>query len=254
MQQNWYSLDDVATHVSCSRCRKVFDYPQGDPRRANIFKYRVVGPFATPNYAEGAYSVVLTLKFLEHDFGMGEFTYSTGLDLTHNGETRESDFFAWKGRGRFSRSTAGPTALVGECKSYAAICFQPKDVNRLRELAIMLPGAHLVAATLKNELSVDEKTRLAKLAAWGWRQSRPSPLIVLTGHELYGHGPTSGTWKEAGGKIAEIAERHGYIRNFMELAAVTQEIHLDMAFEDISAARYGRRRRARAKAMRDGNK
>ncbi len=153
-------------------------------------------------------------------------------------------------RGSAMTSCAGPSTLVGECKSYASICFQPKDVNRLRDLATLLPGAYLVAATLKNELSVDEKTRLAKLAAWGWQQPRPSPLIVLTGHELFGNGPVSAIWKEAGGKMAEIAERHSYIRNFIELAALTQEVHLDMAAEAINQARYGRRR-ARARSTRD---
>ena len=248
-QDNWYSLDDVATSVSCSRCRKSFDFPQGTPKRDDIFKYRVVGPFATPNFAEGAYSVALTLKFLKHDYGAGEFTYSTGLELTADTVTRETDFFAWKGKGHFSDSVVGPATLVGECKSYATGCFDAKDVNRLRDLAILLPGSFLVAATLKKELSEVEKARLVKLAHWGWRQRKQSALIILTGHELFGHGPTTSIWKDAGGKMAEVAKRHSYIRNHTELAALTQEVHLGLDAEAISEARHSRRRHAGVRAV-----
>ncbi len=253
-QENWYSLDDVASRVNCSRCRKTFDYPQGPPKSKEIFKYRVVGPFATPNFAEGAYSVALTLKFLEYDFGMGDFTYSTGLELTRDGVTRETDFFAWKGKGRFSQTVVGPATIVGECKSYAKGSFDVKDVDRLRELAILLPGSVLVAATLKKSLSEDEKVRLARLAQWGWKQAKQSPLIVLTGHELYGHGPTTAIWKDAGGNLAKVADRHSYIRNHAELAALTQEVHLGLDTETVSNARYGRRRRARMKSPKADSK
>jgi hypothetical protein len=58
-QENWYSLDEVGNEVSCIRCLKRFQFPQGSPNR-NLFKYRVVGPFASPGYAGGGYSVALT--------------------------------------------------------------------------------------------------------------------------------------------------------------------------------------------------
>ncbi|MCW1403275.1 hypothetical protein OKA06_13430 [Novosphingobium sp. MW5] len=51
-QENWYSLDDVGVQLSCARCIKPFRFPQGSPDR-KLFKYRVVGPFATPGYARG---------------------------------------------------------------------------------------------------------------------------------------------------------------------------------------------------------
>ncbi|MGT2465821.1 hypothetical protein ACVOMV_12810 [Mesorhizobium atlanticum] len=84
-QENWYSLNDVADHLSCVRCLRTYPFPQGNPDR-KLFKYRVVGPFATPGYARGGYAVALTLRFLQDELGsMNAFTFSTGLELRHAG-------------------------------------------------------------------------------------------------------------------------------------------------------------------------
>jgi hypothetical protein len=249
-QENWYSLDDVGTQLTCARCIKLFPFPQGNPDR-KLFKYRVVGPFATPGYARGGYAVALTLRFIEHELGgMNEFTYATGLELAHAGGRSETDFFGWYGKGRIGKAARDPITIVGECKSFASESFRPKDIARLRELATLLPGSYLVAACLKDELSPAEVKGLRAVAKWGWMQVRPSPLIVLTGIDLFGDGPLSNCWEEAGGARAAFLKGNRYIFDFMTLADATQQAILGMSSEEVAAVRYKRSRALAVKRAR----
>lgn len=241
-QENWYSLNDVADQLSCARCLKTYPFPQGNPDR-KLFKYRVVGPFATPGYARGGYAVALTLRFLEDELGsMNAFTFSTGLELRHSGGKCETDFFAWHGKHNFDRASRDPVTLVGECKSFAAESFKAADVARLRELATLLPGSIIVAATLKDEFSATENKALRALAKWGWIQLQPSPLIVLTGQELFLEGPLANAWKESGGTRATTAETQGHIFDLVALADATQQAVLGMSSEEVASSRYKRSR------------
>ena len=253
-QENWYSLDNVGTQLSCARCIKPFRFPQGSPNR-KLFKYRVVGPFATPGYARGGYAVALTLRFIEHELGgMNEFTYATGLELTHAGGKSETDFFGWYGKDRIGRAARDPITIVGECKSFASESFRPKDMARLRELAILLPGSYLVAACLKDELSPAEIKGLRAVAKWGWTQVRPSPLIVLTGIDLFGDGPLSYDWDRAGGARAAYLKANQHIFDFATLADATQQAILGMSSDEVAAVRYKRSRALavkRARAQRE---
>lgn len=249
-QENWYSFDDVGSDLTCARCLKSYPFPQGNPDR-KLFKYRVVGPFATPGFARGGYAVALTLRFLQHEIGsMNEFTFATGMELKHANGISETDFFAWYGKDRIGRAARDPITLVGECKSFATECFKPKDFARLRALGSLLPGAYLVAATLKDELSSKEIEGLKRVARWGWTQLRPNPLIILTGVELFADDPFSHAWKEHGGARAAIVESHHYIFDFETLADATQQAILGMTSEEVAAVRYKRSRALAVKRMR----
>lgn len=168
----------------------------------------MVGPFATPHFAQGGYAVALTLHFLEHELGSLEsFTYSTSILLKRDEQINETDFFAWHGKHVYSRASSDPALLVGECKSFGVELFKAKDIQRLKQLGEMLPGAYLVAASLKPALSKAEVAGLRTLAKWGWRRRRddraPSRLIVLTGTELFTSGPLYNAWLDAGGRLVE---------------------------------------------------
>lgn len=249
-QENWYSLDAVGNEISCARCLKRFPFPQGSPTR-DLFKYRVVGPFATPGYARGGYSVALTLRFLEHELdSIGEFTFSTGLELKHNNGNCETDFLAWHSKDRFGRAARDPITLVGECKSLGVESFGTKDLTRLRELGSLLPGSYLVAATLKDEFSIAEIKGLRALARWGWRQIQPNPLIVLTGVELFGEETLSHVWAQSGGSRAETMKDYHHIFDFITLASATQQAILGMTFEEVADVRYKRSRTIAVKRRR----
>ena len=246
-KENWYSLDEVATHVRCMRCRQDFTYPQSAPSRER-FKYRVVGPFATPHYAQGGYCVALTLALLNDFRGMDPFTYTTSLNLKGNdGKQLETDFFAWKGSNSWSRNGKDPQAIVGECKSLGADGFKKGDIDRLKALAEALPGAFIVCATLKSAFSVEETARLQALVRWGWRRRSPnrSPtrVILLTGVDLLADEPPIYCWKAAGGHLAEIAANTQHIMSLADLAAVTQQGHLRFSDDEMSRMKWPQRGR-----------
>ena len=243
-QANWYSIDEVKSEVQCSRCVKNFPFPQGNSKKAN-WAYRVVGPFATPHFARGAYTVALALRLLDDEFGsFGNLTFSTGMELTKDEITKEVDFYAWRTSDGASRAPSNPLTLIGECKSLGSDTFKNEDIENLKHFADLLPGTYLIAASMKDRLSVDEIERLRELAAWGWARPRPSPLIVLTGLELFGYGPISSDWENAGGRAKDVFERHQNIFDFPSLAAATQELHLEIEPDAVAELQYGPRRRA----------
>lgn len=249
--ENWYSLDDAGYTVSCERCLKEFAFPQAIPRksdkkdrtdgrdRAN-WKYRVIGPFATPGYARGGYAVALTLAALVRTLGnhSSEITFSTGLELSRDGDCAETDCLAWLGTREFGRRPLDPVMVAGECKSHAANAFSEDDVRRLKTLAEWFPGAFLAAACLKESLGSDEVRRLRDLAMWGWSREQacgePSRLIVLTGADLFSSNLRR-HWENAEGRFADpwrcrpdLVLRH--------LSFVTQESQLGMGKGEIEEA------------------
>jgi len=223
---------------------KEFPFPQGNTKSAR-WAYRVVGPFATPHFARGGYTVALALRFFDDELGsFGEMTFSTGIELNKDGVSKEVDFFAWRSSDGVGRASRNPVTLIGECKSLGIDSFKSEDIENMKQLATLIPGAYLVVASMKNQLSIDEVQRLQDLASWGWSQTTPSPLIVLTGLELFGDGPFSNDWEKAGGRAKDAIGRHNHIFDLPTLAAATQEVHLAMDPETVGNLRYGPRRAA----------
>jgi hypothetical protein len=252
-KENWYGLDDVATSVRCDRCLKAFSFPQGNPEVTRPeWKYRVVGPFSTPHFAQGAYGVLLSLYFFKHSLGgSARMTFSTNLNIKpkHPGKPFETDFLLWYGNRKFDRSAADVAVIVGEAKSRAKAAFKKEDIKRLRDLAGLFPGCYLVASTLKDNFTPEEVERLRALARWGWRplgDGMPrARLILLTGKELYFNLSLESAWREAGGRRAQTAERYQHLYSLTELAVATQAIYLDFDEDELHELRYRVKRRAR---------
>jgi len=62
---NWRGLDNVDYKITCERCLKNYQFPQSNLMRNNgNWHYRILGPFSIPDYAQGAYSSVLTIRAL----------------------------------------------------------------------------------------------------------------------------------------------------------------------------------------------
>ena len=52
---NWCTLTNVDYSLTCTRCLKLYDFPQVALRQRNRnFTYRVIGSFSVPDYARGA--------------------------------------------------------------------------------------------------------------------------------------------------------------------------------------------------------
>ncbi|MCK4629529.1 MAG: hypothetical protein KAT56_11030, partial [Sedimentisphaerales bacterium] len=237
--RNWYSLDSLKYELVCENCLKTFYFPQDNPsNRAINWCYRVIGPFAKPDYAQGAYASVLALRFF-NDLDRGfssSLSWCTSLELTlESGQKSEADFLLWYQRNRIIENNYGVELIFGESKSFAKDSFGEKDLKKLRNLAQRFPGSILVCATMKDKLDANEKKRIAKTAIWGRASTSigttRAPLIVLTATELFSQS-TLGLrylWKHKGGKRAQLIEP-AYVRedNLRVLADLTQQVYLNL--------------------------
>ena len=235
-KENWYGLDDLAEKVLCERCLKNFSFPQGNPTNFRYsWKYRVIGPYSVPNYANGSYATVLALNCITSGVGFGNniITFSTELNLEVNNDHREIDFACWFQKERYVRVRDEPVFLVGEAKSFAKDSFSKEDVARMKLIGQKIPGTFLVFATLKSELSTTERDQIGRLATWGRLpdangQSR-NPVIVLTGTELFASNQISTAWQEAGGKRQALAKQQSIqMNNLRTLSDLTQQVYLGL--------------------------
>lgn len=232
--RNWYGLDGVDYDVTCERCLKGFQFPQGNIRTQ--WKYRVTGPFSVPKFAEGAYAVALTLNVFNMKIhgGDAELTYSTGLDLTHKDFKREIDFAFWYSERPTLGQRLEPRFVFGEAKSFADEAVAERDIESLKQVAQVVPGAIAVVAVMKKAFSENEKARLAELTKWGWElvDGRPrAQVLLLTGVELFADFSVEKAWEEAGNPYPKDA-RHWIFRDLDEFARATQKIHLDLDYYD----------------------
>jgi hypothetical protein len=237
MKKNWVGLAAMREQLTCERCLKAFAFPQGtlDFDRTP-WQYRVVGPFSVPDCAGGSYATVLTLRAFADMVALGnaDLTYATGLNFAGLSPTPfEVDFTCWyRRRAMFGRSEE-PVLVFGEAKSFAAECFKTADIDRMKKVAEKFPGAFIVFATLKDELSDAEQSSIGKLAMQGRERldnGQPrSPVIVLTGTELFASWNLNHAWKEKGGQHARFAEPAAMrLDNLLTLAELTQQLYLGL--------------------------
>lgn len=261
----WHALRELDHEVACSLCLKKFRFPSLDPSSSQLSRwaYRLTGPFALPDYARGGYAASLTLRFLAKTFGHNDsaVTWSTGQILKLAPKQRvEADLILWHQR-KVSHGLDHHAELVfAEAKSFrgenseeknaVADAFETEDVERMKQLAIRFPGAILVFATMKQaeDLSQAEISRIAKVASWGreyidkHRKTR-APVILLTGLELFAPYALSKTWRDKGGRHAEMENgRRSYIENLRDLADMTQQLYLNMpSYSDWLRAKWEKR-------------
>jgi hypothetical protein len=119
-QRNWFDLTALDYTITCNRCLKQFSFPQAGPEFKKLrWLYRVIGPFATPDFARGGYTVALTLRVLAHGLGVGDrrMTWTTGLELDLGTSKVEVDFALWYQRDSLFKESHEPTLVFGEAKS-----------------------------------------------------------------------------------------------------------------------------------------
>jgi hypothetical protein len=227
---NWFDLDAISYSPTCTRCLNQFEFSQSpeDLHDVNWF-YRVVGPFAAPDYARGGYAVALTLRCIAepHDT---EMTWTTGLNLQPL--NCELDFAAWHRPSRILNDERDePLLVIGEAKSFGKNAIGEDAIIGLRKVANRFPGTIMIVSSLReiSEYTADERQRLRDLALWGRRevyQGQPrNPLIVLTATELFANHGIFDAWKKMGGEAVhpsiDPADLHA-------LAELTQKRYLDL--------------------------
>lgn len=239
---SWYSVNMLAYTLTCDLCLKEFDFPVASPTDGNRAKwaYRLIGPFALPDYARGGYAAVLSIRFFALSLdGMmdSSITWSSGQELTlAQGEKSEADFVLWSQRQAVLGNDHPTEVVFGEAKSFGKDAFKADDVTKMKRLAESFPGCIIVFATLKEveDLSPGEIGCIKKLAHWGreYDKERRQPraqVIMLTGTELFATDRLRMTWRNKGGKHKDLIES-GWARtdNLRTLADLTQQLYLAM--------------------------
>lgn len=177
-RNSWYSLEDIRDSFVCPKCLNSFS-ALGNLESAGDkpWHYRTAGPFSIPNYADGAYGVLLSLHFFNRlKMGSSDLSITPVMSFTvesPDGEKVEIDFAAfWRGRGREGKVEL----IIGECKTYGE--FKDKDFKRMEYLAQALGEKPvLVFSTLRESLGTEEKKRIIRMA-------ETSPVMILTAREL----------------------------------------------------------------------
>ena len=248
-QHNWYELRLIEESVKCERCLQMYDFPLLDPPRKSSWQYRTQGPFSVENYAQGAYSVALSLRFIGREFNY-DATWVPSLALSKvDGTKLEMDFAMWI-RKAYSKADY-PRLLIGECKTYSQ--FEMVDVQRARMIVREFHGSTFVFATLKNELGNMEKRILAAFCQTGrhpitnnkWKY----PVLILTGCELLAQDGPPLCWRGHGGKFDKLAEAWKGRGELEELCDATQQLHLDMEPYSDYEHRYYEEMRQRGNAQ-----
>lgn len=243
---SWYTLKEIDYSLTCSRCLKKFDFPITKPSKSEYsrWSYRVIGPFAIPDYSRGGYAAALAIHFFERNIDGAnrlKMTWSAGQELTLKaGEKAEADFILWTQKEEVLGLNKPANIVFGEAKSFAQDAFKDSDITKMQLLAETFPKSILVFATMKEheEFSKDEINRLKKFAQWGREynsktKERRAHIIILTGLELFieDYAGLSSVWENKGGKHQELISAHAVkynLNNLELLAELTQQVYLDM--------------------------
>jgi hypothetical protein len=219
-QRNWYALDDLSETVRCERCLQTYAFPASSPNDAK-WEYRPIGPFATENYAQGAYAAALAIHFLLGD-NVNRSVWCPGFEIKRQGhKTVECDFAIFIPR-RLAFDEMDFAAGEAKCGGRR---FQEKDYATCRSFIAAFPGSAFVFATTRTELDADEKRAIRALVRQtaATKSAPGNPIIVLTRAELEASDAPARSWPE------DLTEeyRKDYVSSQLErLASATQRLYL----------------------------
>lgn len=241
---SWFALDELGYKLPCALCRQPFGFPITDPGKSENARwaYRVVGPFALPDFARGAYAAALALRSFSQVIGgyrQGSATWCAGRELALSPDLKvEADFIIWyQRRALMTHDQDAPTDTVfGEAKSFGKGAFKPEDVSNLKAVAERFPGSIITFATLRepSELTEAEIVAMRRLALWGreylpGRRRSRAPVVVFTAVELFAGLSLAERWKEKGGNYAKFGDASSVeTGNLRTLADITQQLYLNL--------------------------
>ena len=239
-RNSWFAMATLKEELDCPKCLNTFPAAGNIDQGRSGWFYRTAGPFSVPNFADGAFSVLLTLEALAGRITSGRRSTSVpSFEAIAPGKVDlEADLAMFWRDGSYGDDSSG--ILFGECKSYGL--FKAKDFQRIRYLAETFPGAVLVFSTLRESLTKEEIAALTRLAKFGrkyWKAERPvNPVMILTGAELLTWERPPLCWNE------ELQKRFQNVHSLMEHCNASQQIYLGLPpwQEDWQAAFEGRRR------------
>ena len=226
-KHSWYSVKGSDYELQCPRCLTQFSFPS-DFKKVK-WAYRTVGPFSSSNQADGAYTVLLTLRFFwKITFSNSAMTPLMSFTAEKKGHKPiEADLalFFQESQSRHSKTEL----IFAECKTFNS--FEYKDVDRMEDLGKTFPSAVLVFAKLAETLDNEEKMILRTVVDSS-RENRKNgcpfnPILILTGTELVSEEHFVQNWEKAGDMRAKFTQDIIDLK-LLELCDLTQQIYLDM--------------------------
>ena len=221
-QRSWYSVKGTDYELQCSSCLTRFSLPHAS--KEIKWSYRPLGPFSLPNHAQGAYTVLLTLRFFS-GFSLlkGATTPLMSFTAQKDGmKPLETDLALFFQESKY-RNTKTEVIFI-ECKTFNS--FRQKDVNKMADLGKAFPGAIIAFAKLEEHLRDEEKTILCALVNRSRKNrlnNRPfNPVLILTGKELFWKSDFSEWWEKRGGMRMAVNSREG----MLELCDFTLQTNL----------------------------
>ena len=221
-QRSWYSVKGTDYELQCSSCLTRFPLPHAS--KEIKWSYRPLGPFSLPNHAQGAYTVLLTLRFFS-GFSLlkGATTPLMSFTAQKDGmKPLEVDLALFFQESKY-RNTKTEVIFI-ECKTFNS--FRQKDVDKMADLGKAFPGAIIAFAKLEEHLRDEEKTILCTLvnrSRKNRQNNRPfNPILILTGKELFWKSDFSEWWKKRGGMRMAVNSREG----MLELCDFTLQTNL----------------------------
>ena len=220
LRNSWFSLDTLRDSLICPKCLN--SYTAIGNVSAPDWSYKTAGPFSVPRYAEGAYSVLLTLEFIGGHASTMRTTPAMGFKAEAPGKKNiEADVAMLWQESIFGEQIDG--ILFGECKTYGV--FEERDFDRMRYLAETFPGAVLVFSTLRKELTTKEVVGIKRIARAGrkyWKPERSiNPVLILTGTELLAWAGPPHCWD------LSFQERFSRVHGLLDICDATQQIYLE---------------------------
>lgn len=226
-QYPFYVLENLSHELICLHCTRSFKYPISNP--SNKWQYRTTGPFTAPRDNQGAYTTLLSLRFLDEQLDADTTCIPSCILKPKSGKDLEADFVCfWNKR---SWNDIGRYVIFGECKTHYD--FDKADINRMKTFAAKFPNSILAFCTLKESLSNTEKRLLKQLAEQGRKPKKssywPTPVLILTANELCEMMPNDFRHR-AGEKDSKgvAAYLHNYGFTMLDLCDATQRYYLDL--------------------------
>jgi len=238
LRHSWFAMDALSEELGCPKCLRTFT-SIGAVEHSG-WRYKTTGPFSVPGYADGAYALLLALGFFDRHKFNTKVTPALSFNATApDGRNIEADFGLFWSEMIYGEQHRG--VVFGECKTYGH--FKAIDFERMRLIAQAFPGAVLVFATLRKELTTKEKreiTRIAKRGRKYWKAERPiNPVLILTGNELFSYHEPPYCWS------TEHQGRFRHLAGLLALCDATQQVYLDLPSWQTTWHEKGEARRRR---------
>lgn len=222
---SWYPLDALSYILTCTKCTESFRLPQESCDEIK-WSYHPVGSLRQPRYAGGAYCVLLVMRFFSRTL---DATITPYLSFNANcGDKKIEADLAIFYQKRF-KSSENHLIFI-ESKSFNSI--EKIDIERMQVIANLFPGSVIVFATLKDELSTQEKKLIKQFVNFNrkrWSKGqKETPVVILGATELFCNEPSlCSTWESKGGAHKDFSQMYDY-SNLEALSDYTLKIYLNL--------------------------